>query len=257
MNELVIIERSDIVSIADSVRNKTGQNKELTIGEMIDCINDMGSGGIDTSDATATSDDILAGETAYVNGNKITGTFTIDDEITTQDDLIARIQTAIEGKAANTGTDTYDATATAEDIAAGKTAYVKGSKIVGVHECPTNIPELIKITWETTKGVWSTLIEDAVIDVDYIGTDESGNIKMMKSTGSTGEILCVAGYVHFMTNAQSASFDVTNAEHYYPLISSITSSIDIVYGLWQLGGMDSTDVATMVTQNDHLIIECN
>jgi hypothetical protein len=107
MKELVIIERPDIVSIADSVRNKTGQNKELTIGEMIDCINNMGSGGIDTSDATATSNDILVGETAYVNGKKIEGTFSLDSEITTQDEklvaqnnLITSVMTALEGKAA-------------------------------------------------------------------------------------------------------------------------------------------------------------
>lgn len=54
---------------------------------------------ITTSDATAVADEILKGETAYVNGSKVTGTFTIDQELTTQDDLIAQIQTALQNKA--------------------------------------------------------------------------------------------------------------------------------------------------------------
>lgn len=38
----------------------------------------------------------------YINedGDKKTGTFTIDEEVTTQEDLIAQIQTALEGKVA-------------------------------------------------------------------------------------------------------------------------------------------------------------
>lgn len=67
------------------------------------------SEGVDTSDATAAADEIFAGETAYSNGEKITGTFTIDNELTTQDNLISQIQTALEGKAIGGGnTASYD-----------------------------------------------------------------------------------------------------------------------------------------------------
>ena len=98
----VICDREKLVAIADAVRSKTNISDDLNLDEIadsIDGISNTGSdSGIDTSDATASADEIMIGETAYVNGNKITGTFTIDDELSTQDNLIAQIQGALGGK---------------------------------------------------------------------------------------------------------------------------------------------------------------
>lgn len=113
--------------------------------------------GVDTSDATATASDILKGKTAYINDVKVSGiiesksaqtyTPTTANQTISSGVYLSETQT-IKGdrnlKAANikkgvsifdvTGSYTSDATATAADIAAGKTAYVNGKKIVGTQE---------------------------------------------------------------------------------------------------------------------------
>lgn len=128
--------------------------------------------GLDTSDATAAAADILAGKTAYVNGQKVTGSIASRSVQTitpgTADQTIAAGQylsgkQTIKGDAnlvadniksgvsvfgvngAYVGTvdiDTSDATATAEDISSGKTAYVNGLKVTGTHECAASEPAL-------------------------------------------------------------------------------------------------------------------
>ena len=60
-------------------------------------------GGSDTSDATATEDDIMLNKTAYLASGKGTGRFTLESEMTEQDALIAAIKTALKGKATGGG----------------------------------------------------------------------------------------------------------------------------------------------------------
>ncbi|AID44085.1 Phage protein [Candidatus Arthromitus sp. SFB-mouse-NL] len=112
-----------------------------------------------TDDATATSDDIMPGKTAYANGQKITGSMianTGDIQLSNPSIINSRLQspTIPDGLYKNAtvsfghnlypesikagidiygvrGTYTNDANAVASDILSGKTAYARGSKITG------------------------------------------------------------------------------------------------------------------------------
>ena len=138
-------------------------------------------GGIDTTDATASAENIERGVTAYVNGEKVEGNLPVYDlsllnsaETSGSDDYIsltgivprkaiynkeaaitisaplsdlgnAEAEHVAKGKTFTSaagmkvigtwedvgGVQTGDATATEEDIAQGKTAYVNGEKVTG------------------------------------------------------------------------------------------------------------------------------
>lgn len=82
--------------------------------------------------ATATSDDIIDGKTAYVNGEELTGAMPNNGHINTTI-LPSEIATITKGYHDGTGTVSVNSTATAlsEELVNGKTAWVNGEQITG------------------------------------------------------------------------------------------------------------------------------
>jgi hypothetical protein len=79
--------------VVDSGTYTTGN---ITVGAIPDAY-------ITTTDATAVAGEIFEGESAYVNGSKVTGTFTIEEELSEQDNLLVQIENALKGKAIEGG----------------------------------------------------------------------------------------------------------------------------------------------------------
>jgi hypothetical protein len=86
--------------------NSNLQTNNTNLQSILDTINALPEAGTDLPELTnpANASEVFLGkEVINQDGDTVTGTFTIDNEVNTQEDLLAELQTALAGKTGGSG----------------------------------------------------------------------------------------------------------------------------------------------------------
>ena len=149
----ILVERSDMVAIADAVRSKTDTTDEMTIGEIINGINNIHSGASDIEEWDGSYEEISSGYTVTL---KFTATnnisYTVDDGETITIDVTSDTEIPLQ---------------------VSSSLKIKANTIALDYNNESN---LNVTTWNTPNATWAegiyTITEDCTITLGYSGIFE-------------------------------------------------------------------------------------
>ena len=197
--------------IADAITNQGVETSADVTAEVM--ATNIGKILTAKTQATATAAQILTEQTAYVNGKLVTGTMKNNGAITQTLNAGGSYTIPVgyhngSGKVtASTLESQTSGTATASDIASGKTAWVNGSKITGTQG--ENNLNYITVTfpqstvWQSSKSVSITSLYS-----DYKNITIDNIIPVFSNYPALEELFASAPYFSFSYTASSGTFTV-------------------------------------------------